>query len=187
MPEDSNSNEIDIATIITPLRICRALDRITSQLSLQQQKLVSQQQMSLFHAKTRPTFPLLDYIYRIKEHSACDADDFAYCSIIVIIYLDKYIHATKNALTGYNIHRLLATAYLLTFKQHCDERYNNKYFAYVAGMPTSQLNGLEIEFLKNINFSLHVRLAIFCKYKEEFLKTNKSTDEPSAMEISPSR
>jgi hypothetical protein len=50
-----------------------------------------------------------------------------------------------------------------------DAYYNNAYYAKVGGVLVSEMNGLEVDFLFRINFSLHVTPDIFGKYRAELL------------------
>jgi hypothetical protein len=50
-----------------------------------------------------------------------------------------------------------------------DAYYNNAYYAKVGGVLVSEMNGLEVDFLFRINFSLHVTPEIFGKYRAELL------------------
>jgi hypothetical protein len=61
------------------------------------------------------------------------------------------------------------TSVLLAAKFFDDAYYNNAYFAKVGGVLTSEMNGLEVEFLFRINFSLHVTPEIFQKYQDELI------------------
>jgi hypothetical protein len=61
------------------------------------------------------------------------------------------------------------TSVLLAAKFFDDAYYNNAYYAKVGGVLTSEMNGLEVEFLFRINFSLHVTPEIFKKYQDELV------------------
>ena len=50
-----------------------------------------------------------------------------------------------------------------------DIYYNNAFYARVGGVPTSELNALEIKFLSLIEFNLHVRPEVFARYRSELL------------------
>ena len=50
-----------------------------------------------------------------------------------------------------------------------DAYYNNAYYAKVGGVLTSEINGLEVDFLFRINFSLRVTSDEFDKYRTELL------------------
>ena len=58
---------------------------------------------------------------------------------------------------------------LVAAKFFDDAYYNNAYYAKVGGVHVSELNGLEVEFLFRISFSLHVASEIFVKYHSELL------------------
>lgn len=56
---------------------------------------------------------------------------------------------------------------LLAAKFFDDAYYNNAYYAKVGGVLVSEMNGLEVDFLFRINFSLHVPPELFHKYRAE--------------------
>jgi len=62
---------------------------------------------------------------------------------------------------------VVVTAVLLAAKFFDDAYYNNAYYAKVGGVLVSEMNGLEVDFLFRINFSLHVPTDEFRKYRME--------------------
>lgn len=68
-----------------------------------------------------------------------------------------------------NVHRVIITSILLAAKFFDDAYYNNAYYAKVGGVLVNELNGLEVDFLFRINFSLHVPPDTFEKYKAELV------------------
>lgn len=72
-------------------------------------------------------------------------------------------------LTELNLHRVVLTAILLAAKFFDDAYYNNAYYAKVGGVLVSELNGLEVDFLFRINFSLRVTPDEFEKYRRELM------------------
>ena len=84
-------------------------------------------------------------------------------------------------LTELNVHRVVITAVLLAAKFFDDAYYNNAYYAKVGGVLVSEMNGLEVDFLFRVNFSLHVPPELFQKYREELLShANVNEMMPSA-------
>jgi hypothetical protein len=59
-------------------------------------------------------------------------------------------------LTDLNVHRVVITSIMLAAKFFDDQYFNNAYYAKVGGVPPTEMNSLEVEFLFRINFSLHV-------------------------------
>lgn len=64
---------------------------------------------------------------------------------------------------------MVITAVLLAAKFFDDAYYNNAYYAKVGGVLVSEINGLEVDFLFRINFSMHVTPDEFDKYRCELL------------------
>jgi hypothetical protein len=89
---------------------------------------------------------------RIAKHSGFSGE----CFVLALIYIDRVIqrhpHFVLNAMT---IHRLFITAVMLGAKFFDDKYFNNASYAKVGGVPVDELNSLEVEFLKLINFSLY--------------------------------
>jgi hypothetical protein len=79
------------------------------------------------------------------------------------------IQRNNFLLTELNVHRVVITAILLAAKFFDDAYYNNAYYSKVGGVLVSEMNGLEVDFLFRINFSLHVTPEVFEKYKAELV------------------
>ena len=86
-----------------------------------------------------------------------------------MIYIDRLIQRNNFLLTELNVHRVVVTAILLAAKFFDDAYYNNAYYSKVGGVLVSEMNGLEVDFLFRINFSLHVTSELFDKYKAELV------------------
>ena len=102
---------------------------------------------------------------RIHKYASCSTE----CFILALIYIDRLIQRSNFLLTELNVHRAVITAVLLAAKFFDDAYYNNAYYAKVGGVLVSEMNGLEVDFLFRINFSLHVTPDIFEKYRSELL------------------
>lgn len=107
--------------------------------------------------------PNLSYPPRIHKYASCSNE----CFILALIYIDRLIQQSNFLLTELNVHRVVITAVLLAAKFFDDAYYNNAYYAKVGGVLVSEMNGLEVDFLFRINFSLHVTPDVFDKYRAE--------------------
>lgn len=87
--------------------------------------------------------------------------------MLALVYIDRLIQRNNFLLTELNVHRVVITAILLAAKFFDDAYYNNAYYAKVGGVLISEMNGLEVDFLFRINFSLHVPPELFHKYRAE--------------------
>ena len=75
---------------------------------------------------------------------------------------------TRNFLSINNIYKLIIASCLLNSKFHEDYTYSSKFYAKVGGISYKELNILEIEFYKKIDYSLLVSEDMFNNYYEFF-------------------
>jgi len=122
-------------------------------------------QVTKFHAMKAPGIGVLQYLERIHKYASCSNE----CFVLALIYIDRLIQRNNFLLTELNVHRVVITAVLLAAKFFDDAYYNNAYYAKVGGVLVSEMNGLEVDFLFRINFSLHVTPEVFEKYRAELL------------------
>lgn len=131
-------------------------------------------QVTKFHALQAPGIDILHYLERIHKYASCSTE----CYILALIYIDRLIQRNNFNLSGLNVHRVVITAVLLAAKFFDDAYYNNAYYAKVGGVLVSEMNGLEVEFLFRINFSLHVKPEVFRKYQAELVSHALPPQEP---------
>ncbi|OEU10606.1 cyclin-domain-containing protein [Fragilariopsis cylindrus CCMP1102] len=122
-------------------------------------------QVTKFHALKAPGIGVEAYLERVQKYASCSNE----CFILALIYIDRLIERNNFLLTELNVHRVVITAILLAAKFFDDAYYNNAYYAKVGGVLVSELNGLEVDFLFRINFSLHASPDVFQKYKAELV------------------
>ncbi|CAB9518173.1 Cyclin-U4 [Seminavis robusta] len=122
-------------------------------------------QITKFHALKAPGIGIQQYLERIHKYASCSSQ----CFIMALIYIDRLIQRNGFLLTELNVHRVTVTAILLAAKFFDDAYYNNAYYAKVGGVLVAEMNGLEVDFLFRINFSLHVSPELFEQYRVELL------------------
>jgi len=132
-----------------------------------------QGQVTKFHALKAPGISILQYLERIYKYASCSTE----CFILALIYIDRLIQKHNFVLTELNVHRVVITSILLAAKFFDDAYYNNAYYAKVGGVLVSEMNGLEVEFLFRINFSLHVKPDEFAKYQANLVSHAVGSDE----------
>lgn len=125
----------------------------------------SDENVTKFHALKAPAISIEQYLERIHKYASCSTE----CFILALIYIDRLIQRNNFILSELNVHRVCVTAILLAAKFFDDAYYNNAYYAKVGGVLVSEMNGLEVEFLFRINFSLHVTPEVFVKYQDELI------------------
>ena len=77
-------------------------------------------------------------------------------SIHTLILSYIYVMNSPLHIDSYSIHRIYLVCLLLATKYNDDKYYNNKTFAKYGGVNTRELNGLEIDYLKRINYNLFI-------------------------------
>jgi hypothetical protein len=116
-----------------------------------------------FHALRPPSISIHDYCMRIYKYASCSPE----CFVLALVFIDRLIQRNSLLLTSLNVHRVIITAVMLAAKFFDDQYFNNAYYAKVGGVPTNEVNSLELEFLFSINFSLHVPTDVYEKYYGE--------------------
>lgn len=85
--------------------------------------------------------------------------------VVSLIYIDRL----RIKFNYDNVHKLILISFLIANKFLEDEYMNNNYWANCGGITLNNLNKLEIEFLKKINYLLYVKdEELIKKYEEIF-------------------
>eukprot|EP01135_Chromosphaera_perkinsii_P004184 Nk52_evm3s271 gene=Nk52_evmTU3s271 len=114
-----------------------------------------------FHAKIPPPISVEDYIKRLVKYCPCGNEVL----ILMLIYFDRVIQRSSGyMLTPLNIHRMLITAFMLASKFSQDKYYTNSHYGKVGGLPLSEINKLELEFLGLIDFELNAKVEYLREY-----------------------
>lgn len=129
-----------------------------------------------FHAMKAPGISIQSYLERVHRYASCSNE----CFILALIYIDRLIQRNNFLLTELNVHRVVITSILLAAKFFDDAYYNNAYYAKVGGVLVSEMNGLEVDYLFRINFSLHATPEEFDRYRSELLSHSSIVVEPQA-------
>ncbi|KAF9480214.1 cyclin-related 2, partial [Pholiota conissans] len=109
-----------------------------------------------FHARNVPTITLEAYLLRILKY--CPTSNHVFLSLLV--YFDRMSKLSEDAvgrafvIDSYNIHRLVIAGVTVASKFFSDVFYTNSRYAKVGGLPLSELNQLELQFLLLNDFRL---------------------------------
>ncbi|CEI97073.1 Putative Cyclin-domain-containing protein [Rhizopus microsporus] len=123
-----------------------------------------------FHARLVPSIDIFSYLSRILKYCPCANE----CFLSLLVYFDRM---SKNALalTGkpftidsFNIHRLIIAGVMVASKFFSDK--DMLIPKQVGGLPVTELNSLEIEFLKLNSFNLTVPISELQRYGDQLLK-----------------
>ena len=100
---------------------------------------------------------------RILKYSNCSVE----CLVHSLIYIDRLIQGGEVSVNSLSIHRIILTSVTLAIKYFDDVFYLNSFYSQIGGISVDDLNSLELEFLKDINFSLFVSWEDYQKYHNE--------------------
>eukprot|EP00826_Nyctotherus_ovalis_P065138 TRINITY_DN9569_c0_g5_i1.p1 TRINITY_DN9569_c0_g5~~TRINITY_DN9569_c0_g5_i1.p1 ORF type:complete len:159 (-),score=38.52 TRINITY_DN9569_c0_g5_i1:159-635(-) len=143
---------MSLSTIIADeLRACLKpnKDIITSTRPLQ-----TVESANVFSGKNIPTISLDNYIERLKLYINCENVTFS----VALIYLQRVQRKNENfLLTPYNVHRLFLSCVIVADKYLNDEFLKNSDYAQIGGVSNEELNALEHQLLKLLDFDLFVR------------------------------
>lgn len=114
-----------------------------------------------FHSVRAPALSIHDYLSRIEKLFQCSHE----CFVLCLVYIDRIVKLHPEfTISPLCIHRLLVTAVMLAAKFFDDIYYSNAHYAYVGGVKTKEVNVLETQFLKLIDWNLHVSPQEYSQY-----------------------
>jgi len=117
-----------------------------------------------FYLPIIPEISINDYINRIVKNTNMNISTL----INAIIYIDNYCERNKYILCWHNIHLILLTSCLLSFKFNEDNPLNMEFYAKIGGIPLQTLNHLEYLFYLNLHFSLYIKEDLYSFYYNYF-------------------
>ncbi|KAI9483505.1 MAG: cyclin-domain-containing protein [Benjaminiella poitrasii] len=119
-----------------------------------------------FYARSIPSIDIQSYLARILKYCPCANE----CFLSLLVYLDRMSrNSTELRIDSYNIHRLIITGIMVASKFFSDMYYTNARYAKVGGLPVTELNALELQFLKLNNFELNVQIEELQQYGNRLL------------------
>ncbi|KAG5520060.1 hypothetical protein PMAC_001136 [Pneumocystis sp. 'macacae'] len=140
-----------------------------------------------FHARNIPSISIHAYLIRILKY--CPTTNEVFLSLLV--YFDRMSKQSNSklsrissrnepiptfAIDSYNIHRLIIAGITVASKFFSDIFYTNSRYAKVGGLPLSELNHLELQFLLMNDFRLMIPLKEMQQYGDQLLRYWLSTN-----------
>lgn len=114
----------------------------------------TERRMTDFHATRVPTISIRDYVGRIFKFFRCSGA----CYILALIYIDRLLKKHPDIMfSPLSSHRLVLTSMLVAAKFHDDVFYSNAYYAKIGGLKVPELNALEAQFIKMLDWKFQVQ------------------------------
>lgn len=115
-----------------------------------------------FHCVRAPALSIHDYLMRISQYFQCSNE----CFVLSLVYIDRIVKLHPEfQVSSLNIHRLIVTSVMLAVKFFDDVYYSNAYYAKVGGIKTKEVNGLESQFLRLIDWRVQVTPQEYDQYR----------------------
>lgn len=159
-------------------RIIQVVASVVQEIVKVNDKLPETGWISKFRALRAPSISVKSYLERIAKYARCSGE----CFVLALIYIDRLIQKSNCVITSLSVHRILMTSVLLAIKFYDDHYYTNSYYAKIGGMPTKEINLLEVEFLRLVNFTLYVEPHEYQEYHSQLCPrevTNNSCGDAS--------
>jgi len=110
-------------------------------------------QVSAFDSPFVPKFSVHDFLSAIVQAFQLSSE----CCAVAFIYIDRFTRMhPKFAITFTNVHRFLLTSLVVAAKYYEDVRHSNLSFAVHFGLSAKQMSGMELYFVRGLNWALYV-------------------------------
>jgi len=107
-----------------------------------------------FHSLRPPSMNLKLYLQRIKNFFDCSDE----CFVLALVFISRVTKRNSEmTVCDVSVHRISFFAMMLAAKMHDDLSYTNSYYAKVGGLPSKEVNLLELEFLKMLDYKTFVQ------------------------------
>ena len=126
-----------------------------------------------FINKNIPSISIKDYLIRLTNYSKINESTI----IIVLIYIDRITKLNHFLLTYNNIHKLILAAFILAIKYNEDIYYSMSIYSKIGGVTLSELNKLELEFIKLIGFDLFIQQKLYDKYYNDLMSLKSESED----------
>lgn len=123
---------------------------------------------SVFFSLTKPSIVLSNYLTRFVRYLNVSRSVF----IVSLVYLDRVRQDDELLGLGeLNIHRLVTTALCVSAKYLEDESHRNSSLSRIGGVPsTVEMNMLEHQFLRRMNWECSVSITMYARYEERLCR-----------------
>jgi hypothetical protein len=113
---------------------------------------------TIFDNETIPKIGVKEYLVRIMKYCKINKSTV----VIALVYIDRL--PSEFFISMYNIHKVILASILVASKINEDKIHTNDYFAKVGGINLFEMNLLEIDFLKLVEYNLLVNDTAFIQY-----------------------
>lgn len=136
---------------------------LTSRISAADVSALPPWRRTCFHSRDGAQTHLIDYLSTIHWFFECSSP----CLVLAMVYLDRVLSRnSKLLLCPETCHRLFLTSLLVAVKFHDDDwsPYPNAFYANIGDVDVEDLNAMEKQFCKSIDWHFYVRPEEYTRY-----------------------
>jgi hypothetical protein len=127
--------------------------------------------LTRFHSRSAPGISVLDYLKRIVKFTKVEKA----CLLITLHYIDQICaRVPLFILSSLTCHRFVIAAVTVSSKGLCDVFCNNALYAKVGGISVGELNVLEREFLRMIEWTITCTRDLLQEYYINLVRTHST-------------
>ncbi|KAN0091215.1 Cyclin domain containing protein [Tylopilus felleus] len=127
--------------------------------------------LTRFHSRSAPGISVLDYLRRIINFTRVEKS----CLLLILHYVDQICaRMPLFTLSSLTCHRFIIASITVSSKGLCDTFCTNSLYARVGGIPVSEHNVLEREFLSMIDWRLTCTREVLQEYYVNLVRTDSS-------------
>lgn len=132
---------------------------------------LSPESLTRFHSRSPPGITVIEYLRRIVKFTKVERS----CLLITLHYIDQICaRSPLFTLSSLTCHRFVITSIAVSSKALCDVFCTNNVYAKVGGIPVQELNLLEREFLRMIEWRLTCTREILQEYYVNLVRTHST-------------
>ena len=114
-----------------------------------------------------PNISIAEYLQRIAKYTTLEKSAL----LSIVLYIDRLCSTfSAFSISTLTVHRFLITAVTVASKGLCDAFCTNAHYAKVGGISLAELNLLESEFLRRVNWRIVPAVETLQEYYESMAK-----------------
>ncbi|KAN0060860.1 Pho80p cyclin [Thecaphora frezii] len=126
--------------------------------------------LTRFHSRATPNISLRAYLRRMARYTSVEKSSV----LILLVYIDRVCERMAGfTICGLTVHRFVCAAVLCASKALCDAFNTNSHYARVGGITLAEMNLLEKEFLRCIDWHLTCSGEVLQCYYEALVRSHE--------------
>ena len=128
---------------------------------------LDQRNLTVFDSHEIPNITMQNYLTRIMTYARTSSRSL----IMSLSYIDIIVNERANnmTVTRHNVHRLMLVSLMIASKFYNDIYYDNKTWSRIGGVSLEEINRLEHNFLRLMEYRVHIHVDRFINYVQLFL------------------